>query len=242
MAVTLYKFGPAMGVPDPSPFCFKLETYLRMAGIESTTSLDRGKKAPTGKRPFIVDDDGTLIADSGLIIAHLEFKYGHPVDGKLTLAERAESLAFQRLMDEHLYWTIVYGRWLDPAGVPHWTPFMKELLGAAKPLFALAKPIVQRIVWRQLNGHGMGRHSPETIWKMAITDIDALAHWLGQREWGFGGQPTVFDAALSSYVGEIVSQPWESPMATQTRKHRNLVNHFERMMKRYYPEREKVDN
>jgi len=209
-----------------------------MAGIEYTTSLDRRKKAPTGKRPFIIDDDGKMMADSGLIIAYLEVKHGHPVDGKLTLAERAESLAFQRLMDEHLYWTIVYGRWLDPAGVRQWTPFMKEVLGVAAPMFALAKPIAQRIVRRQLHGHGIGRHSPETLWEMAITDIDALAHWLGPREWGFGDRPTVFDAALASYVGEIVSQPWESPMVTQTRKHRNLVNHFESMMKRYYPERE----
>ena len=241
MAVTLYKFGPVMGLPDPSPFCFKLETYLRMAGVDYQVAADRRKKAPTGKRPFIVDEDGKLVADSGLIIAHLEAKNGHPVDGKLTLSQRAESLAFQRLMDEHLYWATVYGRWIDPHGVRHWTPFMKKVLGVPGPVFALIKPLAQRIVRKQLHGHGLGRHAPDTLWDLAIADIDALAHWLGQRDWGFGDQPTVFDAGLAACVGELVVQPWDNPLVNQTRKHRNLVAHFDRMMARYYPERNAAD-
>ena len=236
MAVTLYKFGPVMGLPDPSPFCFKLETYLRMAGIDYTIASDRRKKAPSGKRPFIVGEDGKLMDDSGRIIDHLEAKNGHPVDGKLTLSERAMSLAFQRLMEEHLYWAIVYGRWLDPQGVRHWTPFMKQILGVPGIVLALLKPMARRVVGKQLHGHGLGRHDPDTLWKMAIADIGALAHWLGQRDWGFGDQPTIFDACLAAHVGGLVAQPWENPLAHETRKHRNLVNHFERMMTRYYPE------
>lgn len=238
MSVTLYKFGALLGLPDPSPFCFKLETYLRMAGIDYTIADNRKKKAPTGKRPFIVDEDGKLWADSGLIIAHLEAKNGHPVDGKLTLTERAESLAFQRLMDEHLYWVMVYGRWLDPDGARHFGPYIQKIIGAPGPVFALIKPLAQRLVRKQLHGHGIGRHAPETMWQMAIDDIGALGHWLGQKEWGFGDAPTVFDAGLAAYVGELVCQTWDNPLVNETRKHRNLVSHFERMMTRYYPELE----
>ncbi len=241
MAVTLYKFGPVMGLPDPSPFCFKLETYLRMAGIDYSVSSDRRKKAPTGKRPFIVDEDGKLMADSGLIIGQLEAKNGHPVDGKLTLSERAESLAFQRLMEEHLYWAMVYGRWVDPDGLRHWTPYMKQVMGVPGPVLAVLKPVARRLVRKQLDGHGFGRHNAETLWGLAIADVGALAHWLGRRDWGFGDQPTVFDACLAAYVGELVSQPWDSPLTRETRKHRNLVNHFERMMMRYYPELTKTE-
>ena len=184
MTVTLYKFGPIMGLPDPSPFCFKLETYLRMAGVEYTVAADKHKKAPTGKRPFIFDEDGKVMADSGLIIEQLEARNGHQVDGKLTLSERAQSLAFQRLMDEHLYWALVYGRWLDPVGVKHFAPFMKEILGLPGPVLALIKPLAQRIVRKQLSGHGIGRHAPKTIMSLGIADISALGHWLGQKEWG----------------------------------------------------------
>ncbi len=236
MSVTLYKFKPVMGLPDPSPFCFKLETYLRMAGIDYTVADDKRKKAPTGKRPFIVDEDGNVMADSGLVIASLEAKNGYPVDGKLTLSERAQNLAFQRLMDEHLYWTIVYSRWIDPVGAQQWMPFMKDILGVSGFALKLLKPVAQRIVGKQLSGHGMGRHSPKVIFEMGISDIRALAHWLGQKEWGFGDQPTTFDAGLAAYVGEIIVQPWDNPLTVETRKHRNLVAHFERMMTLYYPE------
>jgi hypothetical protein len=31
--IKVYQFEPAFGIPNASPFCFKLENYLRMAAI-----------------------------------------------------------------------------------------------------------------------------------------------------------------------------------------------------------------
>ena len=31
--IKLYQFAPAFGLPNASPFCMKMETYLRMAGL-----------------------------------------------------------------------------------------------------------------------------------------------------------------------------------------------------------------
>jgi len=31
--ITLYSFGPAFGLPDPSPFVTKAATLLKMAGL-----------------------------------------------------------------------------------------------------------------------------------------------------------------------------------------------------------------
>ena len=126
MTIVLHQFAPMFGLPNPSPFCIKLETYLRMAGLSYTASRIKGRiSSLTGKAPYI-ERDGKVITDSGLIIEHLERANGHPVDGKLTLAERAQSLAFQRLMEEHLYQVVGYARWLDP---DHPT----ETLAAAMP-------------------------------------------------------------------------------------------------------------
>ena len=33
MTLTLYKFGPQWDIDDPSPFCLKLESYLKLADI-----------------------------------------------------------------------------------------------------------------------------------------------------------------------------------------------------------------
>lgn len=236
MSVTLYQFKPLFGLPNPSPFCMKLETYLRMAGLEYTVvTLKRRGQSPTGKAPF-VEIGGAVMADSGLIINHLERSHGHPVDGKLTLAERAQSLALQRLMEEHLYWVAVYARWVDPGTRIHWRPFLQELLGLPGILVPLVARLTERRIMQGLRSQGLGRHPPDSIWQMGTADIQALAHWLGNRPWGFGDAPTTFDACLAAFVGNIIRTPWDNPLSAATRKHASLVAHFERMMARYFPE------
>jgi len=56
MALTLNQFstGKTLGLPNPSPFCMKLETYLRLAGLPYTVHTLRGRPgSATGKAPYI---------------------------------------------------------------------------------------------------------------------------------------------------------------------------------------------
>jgi len=236
MAITLHQFKPVLGLPNGSPFCMKLETYLRMGGFEYTVQHIRGRsKAPTGKGPY-VEIDGKLMCDSGLIIEHLERTFGHKVDGKLSLAQRAESLALQRMMDEHLYWVMVYGRWLDTEHKTESDGFLRTIMGLPGPLAALVVPMARRYIRRCVHDHGIGRHPPEVIWQLGATDVGALGHWLGSRQYGFGEAPTIFDACLASYTGNIIRTPWSNPLKVATLKYGNLIAHFERMMARYFPE------
>ncbi|MGE4062161.1 MAG: glutathione S-transferase family protein [Rhodospirillaceae bacterium] len=231
--IALYQFPRQGGLPNPSPFCMKLETYLRMAGLayETRTILRPGSR--TGKCPYIVVDGETL-TDSTLIINELERRYGHPVDGKLTLAQRGESLAFQRLLDEHLYWVAVYGRWVaQPAALRR--KFL-EGLGIPAPISGIAALVGKRRYEKVLKAQGLGRHPPEVIWQFGISDLQAMAHWLGNRPFAFGDSATVLDAALYSYVGNIVASDWENPLKSAALKHRNLVDHFTRMLARTFPE------
>jgi glutathione S-transferase len=224
------------GLPNPSPFCMKLETYLRLAGIEHRVETIGARiKSPTGKAPFI-DIDGKVMADSGLIINHLEASHGHPVDGKLTLAERGQSLAFQRMMEEHLYWVVVYMRWIDPATENARRGYLQELLGLPALLTPFVARAAARRIKKRLDAHGIGRHPPEVIWQMGIADVQALAHWLGNRAWGFGDTPTTFDACLAAAVGNILRTSWPNPLTAATAKHSNLVAHVERLMARCFPE------
>jgi glutathione S-transferase len=234
--ITLYQFKPMFGLPNPSPFCMKLETYLRMAGLEhtvvSTTGLGR---SPTGKAPF-VEIDGQVMSDSGLIINHLERTHGHPVDGKLTLAQRAESLALQRMIEEHLYWVAVYMRWVDPGTRANWRPYLQEMMGVPGFVAPLIVHFAAKGIMKQLRGHGIGRHSPEGIWQMGISDIQALAHWLGTRTWGFNDTPTSFDACLAAMIANIARTPWNNPLTAAALKHGNLMAHADRVLARYFPE------
>ena len=78
--ITLYTFGPAFGLPDPSPFVTKAEVLLKMAGLSYRTDTNGLSKAPKGKLPYI-DDDGGRVADSTFIRWHIEKKYGSLTGG-----------------------------------------------------------------------------------------------------------------------------------------------------------------
>ena len=55
--ITLYTFGPLLGLPDGSPFVTKAMLLLKMAGLDYREDRNGYLKAPKGKLPYI-DDDG----------------------------------------------------------------------------------------------------------------------------------------------------------------------------------------
>ena len=70
-SIRLFQFPRMFSIPNLSPFCCKLETWLRIAGIpyEVVDTLEP-RKAPKGKLPFI-EDAGLRMGDTSLIIEHL---------------------------------------------------------------------------------------------------------------------------------------------------------------------------
>ncbi len=100
--ITLYGFGPAFGLPDPSPFVTKVDVLLKMAGLEFRTDANGFRKAPKRKLPYI-DDGAILVADSTFIRWHIEKKYGFDFDAGLSAEQRAVAWAFEKMAEEHLY-------------------------------------------------------------------------------------------------------------------------------------------
>src|SRR5262249_34390953 len=110
--ITLYGFGPYLGMPDGSPFVMKGEVLLRMAGLAYTKSIAPGgpDQGPKGKLPYI-DDAGEIVADTTFIRAHVARKYGFDFDRGLDAGERAEAWAIERMIEDHLYWCCLHMRW-----------------------------------------------------------------------------------------------------------------------------------
>lgn len=236
MTITLYQYRPAFGLPNSSPYCMKLEMYLRLANIEHRVETLKGRsKSYTGKAPY-VDIDGKRLTDSGLIIDHLERAFGHRLDGRLTLAQRGESLAIQRMMEEHLYFVLLYSRGIDPETAQESDAFLRQNMGIPGLLFPIVGRMIKRTIRIRLHNQGLGRHPRETLYQFGIDDVAALSHWLGTRSFGFGDAPTVVDLCLASFIGNIVRQPWPNPLTVATSKYGNLIAHFERVLSLTFPE------
>ncbi|MGI9409563.1 MAG: glutathione S-transferase N-terminal domain-containing protein, partial [Hyphomicrobiaceae bacterium] len=84
----LHTFGPAFGLPDPSPFCMKAMALLRLSGLEHRCAPGDPRKAPKGKLPYLVDGDD-IIPDTTFIRWHLEQKHGVTFDAHLTEEQKA---------------------------------------------------------------------------------------------------------------------------------------------------------
>ena len=231
--ITLYTFGPAFGLPDPSPFVMKAEVLLKMAGLPYRTDTTGFRKAPKGKLPY-VEDSGEIIPDSTFIRFHLEKKYGIDFDRSLDQEQRAIAWAFEKLAEDHLYWAIVEARWSDEANFNKGP--RKFFAAVPAPLRPFVIAIVRRQVRKNLHGHGIGRHSRPEIVTLATRGIDAIAAYLQQKPFFMGAEPSGVDATIFAFVAGLLCPSFETPLRTATERHENLRRYVGRMMARYYPE------
>ena len=230
--IKLYQFAPAFGLPNASPFCMKLETYLRMAGLPF--ELDNSgnvMKAPKRKLPYI-DDGGTVVADTSFIIDHLKRHYGDPLDAALTPQERAMATAFQRLFEEDLYWAVVHTRWADDAG---WAKTRAAFFGAMPaPLRWVLPPLARRGLLAEMRGHGMGRHSVAEIESIGCRDVTAIADFLADKPFMLGALPTSLDATAHAFLANLLWAPIESPIRRHAQSRPTLEAYCRRMRDRYF--------
>ncbi|MGB8338408.1 MAG: glutathione S-transferase family protein [Burkholderiales bacterium] len=232
--IKLYQFAPAFNLPNASPFCMKLENYLRMAAlpfeIPRPNMRDLGK-APKGKMPYI-NDNGKIVADTSFIIDYLKTTYGDKLDGWLNTEQKAVALAFQRLLEENLYWAVLHTRWVEPEG---WEKTKAAFFGKMPvPLKWFVPSLARRGLIKELHGHGMGRHTPEEIYAIGKRDITALADFLGNKPYMMGSEPCSLDATAYAFLANLVWVPVESALKQHTGQYPQLKAYCERMRSRYY--------
>jgi glutathione S-transferase len=230
--VILWQMPSLWGLPNPSPFCMKVETWLRMNEIPyETRSITGMPRSRTRKVPYIERPDGTLLEDSSLIIQTLAAEYGSTLDTDLDDAERATALLVQRTLEESLYFTVLWERWVDPAG---WR-ITEPAYFASFPWLVrrLGIPFIRYRMVASSRAQGIGRKSPEQIREQGIADVRALAGILGQSKY-FLGKPSSVDATAYAFLANVLVPPYESPIRRAALALPRLVNYVERMKTRYY--------
>lgn len=230
--ITLYGSFPAFGLPQASPFVMKTEVQLKMADI--AYRLERGSPAdgPKRKIPYIVESDSTL-GDSTFIRDHIEKAYGVDLDRGLTADMRARSWAIERMLEDHLYWAVVYDRWMIDAnfnaGPSHFFDTLPS--GVRDETRAAAR----RNVAANLHGHGLGRHSRDEVTDLGCRSIAALATLLGNKPYLMGPAPSAVDATAFAMVAAATAPVFVSGLRDFTEERANLIRYRNRLMSENYP-------
>lgn len=228
--VILHQPPGGWGEPSMSPFCMKLECYLRMAEIPFEVKPSDLRRAPKGKIPY-VDLGGELVGDSQLIIERLIAQYGDRLDHALTKEQRALARVTRRSIEEAGYFVGLFARWGDPEGWTHVRPAFAKILPAPLVMFL---PLIRRSVVGSLRSQGTGRHSAAEIYALGIADWTAISDLLGDKPFFFGERPTSIDAVLFGFVTSISVFPYESPLKRHVAGLSNLLAHRDRMRQRYF--------
>jgi glutathione S-transferase len=231
-AIRLYQFPRMFDIPNLSPFCCKLETWLRITQIPYTVVETNPRKGPKGKLPFI-EDAGALIGDSSLIVDHLKRTRGVDPDARLADSQRPIALLVQRALEEHYAFIILYTHFIRPDGWRHTRATFDFAPAYIRPLVSrLVRGNMRKLLWTQ----GVSRHSDEDIIEAALQDWSAVLALMSSGPYFFGDEPSGLDAVLFGALATTVLTPIESPIKDFLRSDSAVVAYAERMRTRFFPD------
>lgn len=233
--IVLHTFGPALGLPDPSPFVMKTMVHLRMAGLEyevkcGIASLNR---SPKHKLPFI-EDNGRVVADSTIIRDYLEETHGADFDREYGARARAIGYSVQKMLEESVYFAAVHRRWLRADG---WAVVQREMLGGipAAVRWAVA-PRIQQQVRRQLHGQGTGRMTEAEIDAIFERGFKTVADVLGGNPYLLGDSPSAADATVLAFLLTGTAKDFPGPQRDSITSRPSLMAYRDRLRAEFFPD------
>lgn len=237
MRLQLCVFKKEHDKPSGSGYCQKLETFLRASDyrdyeVKFTTQFT----APKGKLPYI-NIDGKPVADSHFIIRYLirEDKV-RDLDASLSLAQKAESRAWQAYIEELIYPATVWTRVYTPVNQ---AALMKE--ACANVPFIL-RPLVTLLIpgriKKGLRAHGVGRHTPEEVDSILEDFISNLVVRLKETEGDFfhGSTPTIIDTIVYGFLVNALATQSNPGYTSLILESRDLREYIARGTRLWFPE------
>jgi glutathione S-transferase len=163
-----------------------------------------------------------------------EKTHGIDLDRGLSIEERAQAWAIERMLEDHLYFALIQARWMNDAnfakGPAHFFDSIPEAMRTQVQAEARER------VRGNLHGHGLGRHSEVEIIQLGTRSLAALSVLIGEKPYLMGAEPTGSDATAFGMLAAILTPFFDTKLRDAALAHANLVRYNERMMRRYYPE------
>lgn len=212
--LTLVTYPAAFGQSSASPFCVKAQYLLNLSGLpwQRQDTVDP-RKWPKGKLPALrVDDD--IIGDSDTIRDWLE-RNGAVFDAGLSDLDRANSRAYIRMAEEHMYFHILLDRW----GNDTVWPLVRDTYFIEIPrlLRVVVASGLRRKLLHGMNAQGLGRMTEQERLARIEPDLQAITDRLWQGPFLFGAKPTAADASVGAMLGAMAATPGDTALSQRVR-------------------------
>jgi glutathione S-transferase len=226
--IKLFQWPSKSKLPNTGLFCMKLETYLKLQKIEyKVEPTIKIEQSPKKTMPFI-ERNGTLMADSQLIIEMLEKESSKPLDGHLTLTQKSHATAYRLMLENQLLYILMHYRWNVDEG---WNVFSRQIFEGAPGIIRIIFGGKMRKESRAvIHTSGISRHSEKDILEMGELVLSACSQQLGENKYFFGSQPSTLDCMLFSMVSNILYAGVPNPLISSIqKKYANLEKFAEAM-------------
>ncbi|XP_041987320.1 failed axon connections [Aricia agestis] len=244
--VYLYQFSRTPLLPSISPYCLKVETWLRLAGIKYENVDHKARfRSKKGQLPFI-ELNGEEIADSAFIIKELSEKNNKDLDAGLTPEQRVISHAMISMIENHLSWVILWWRAKYPDSVIK--GYQVNLQNALNT--RLPNPILNfcykftsgRKGMKKAKAHGIGVHSQEEILEFGKNDLRVLSDLLSDKPFFFGDEVTLLDVVAFANLAQLhfIDKAVTHELRDALDSFPNLAGLVARVKERAYPDWEEL--
>lgn len=224
--ITLYQFEPFWGLPNTSPFCMKLEAYLRLRSIPYRVESITPSQAVCRRLPYIARSDD-IYCDAQAIIEMLESEYDVKLDDLMSPRQCASAAAWRDMIETRLYRQITFMRWADPYG---WENFYPEIRRAFPRIIGeVPLRIMRRRLLRKLSRQGLKSYDTIAAYMEGYNVLDRMADFLGERQFVMGNFVTTLDLTFYAFLANIIEQPHSNPLQRHAQSHENLVLYCQRM-------------
>lgn len=244
--VYLYQFTRTPLLPSMSPYCLKVETWLRLAGLKYENIDHKLKlRSKKGQLPF-VEVNGEEIADSTIIIKELGQRYEKDLDAALTQEQRNIAHAMISMLENHLNWVLLFWRSKNPEHmIKGYKVNLQHALGSRLPnallnfffKFQYGRKYLQGS--KKVKAQGLGVHKPEEIEEFGKQDLKVLSELLADKPFFFGDEPTILDCVAFSVLAQIhfISDEVKYTLKEFMQENcPNLVGHVSRIKERCFPD------
>uniref|UniRef100_A0A8W8L0C6 Metaxin glutathione S-transferase domain-containing protein n=1 Tax=Magallana gigas TaxID=29159 RepID=A0A8W8L0C6_MAGGI len=192
--------------------------------------VGRGPYAPS-QSPFAVKLETYLrMAKVPFMNEHDSETNRSSKDKNFSGEEIAAGRAIQRMVDEHLYWTLALQRWVfDPKnGIDSG----RKRLGVPWLVFLLVRNNIKKQTYAQ----GVGRHTEKEVMQVMEEDLQTLSKLLGKKKYILGEHASQTDCSVFAILSQIHWQDFGGAAKKVYKKYPNLSAYTERMKEEFWPD------
>uniref|UniRef100_A0AC34Q937 Uncharacterized protein n=1 Tax=Panagrolaimus sp. JU765 TaxID=591449 RepID=A0AC34Q937_9BILA len=233
--VYLVQMPRAGAIPSISPFCLKLETWLRIAEVPyHNISNDFTHLSYKGQIPF-VELNGRQIADTNYIISEIGRIFNINLDKFLSEIEWANAIAYQVMIENSLLWGIYYFQSINNNFLATTDGIINHFVGVKRFIFkTFTLGQKRRNMAAKCKAMGIGRDTSSEVENAFKKQLNSLSIFLGNKKFLMGDHATTVDAVMFAVLANYYYLPLSKTLKNFIEEKENLMDYVRRMREEYW--------